>query len=161
MLKVGQVAPEFASHDAFQNSYELAQNRGRWVVLFFYPKDGTPGCTAEACDFRDNYAGFSEHNALVWGISRDSASSHTDFAHTHQLTFPLLLDNDGSIAAKYHATANGLVGKLFGKAKRVTYLIDPQGKVAWVWDKVNPMGHAKQVLQKVIALNNQSNQLSK
>jgi len=150
MLNIGDTAPSFSARDAEGNSYSLSDLKGKFVVLYFYPEDETPGCTVEACSFRDSYAEFSKHNAVVLGVSMDTAESHQKFAAHHQLQFPLLIDSDRKIIDKYEAYGEeDLYGKKFMGIKRMTYLIGPDGKIAFIWRRAIPLGHAQQVLNKI------------
>lgn len=139
----GSAAPDFALPDAQGQVQRLADYRGRWLVLYFYPKDETPGCTAEACSLRDAFAGFGERNAALLGVSLDSVTSHAAFAQHHRLPFPLLADADGRVARAYGSLWDfGLVRF----AKRHTFLIDPEGRIARVYRDVSPQSHARTLL---------------
>lgn len=141
--QVGAPAPAFKLQDQNNKWHELADYRGSWVVLFFYPKADTPGCTTEACQFRDNIFAFEEAGASVMGISLDDVKSQKDFADKYSLPFPLLSDAASTVADAY-----GVLGS-FGTmtvAKRHTFLIAPDGSVAKHYSKVNPSTHSKEVL---------------
>ena len=140
---VGQAAPEFELSDQTGQLHSLEDYRDQWVVLYFYPKDETPGCTTEACEFRDNIFAFKEINAQILGVSLDDAESHRKFAENHNLPFPLLADVEGKASESY-----GVKTKMFGMtiAKRQTFLIDPDGKLAKHYKKVKPSKHSQQVL---------------
>lgn len=140
---VGEPAPEFELSDQNGQLHSLEDYRNQWVVLYFYPKDGTPGCTTEACEFRDNIFAFKKINAQVLGVSLDDIESHQKFAENHDLPFPLLADAEGKTADAY-----GVRTKMFGMtvAKRQTFLIDPDGKLAKHYEKVKPATHSAQVL---------------
>lgn len=142
-LTVGQPAPEFELSDQNGQLHSLEDYRDQWVVLYFYPKDQTPGCTTEACAFRDNIIAFREINAQILGVSLDDAESHQKFAEKHSLPFPLLADIEGKASEAY-----GVKTKMLGMtiAKRQTFLIDPQGKLAKHYEKVKPSTHSQQVL---------------
>jgi peroxiredoxin Q/BCP len=142
-LAVGSPAPPFTAvaHDG--TKVDLAKLKGKQVVLYFYPKDDTPGCTKEACDFRDNWAKVQKEGVAVFGVSTQDNTSHKAFAEKYKLPFPLLPDEKGELAAKYH------VDVVNGKAKRVTYLIGKDGKIKHVWPTVTPVGHSAQVLAEV------------
>ena len=137
------MAPNFVLADADGKNHELTEWRGRWVVLYFYPRDNTPGCTAEAIAFRDRLAEFTALNAQVVGVSVDSSTSHRAFADSERLPFPLLADVDGQVARRYGALTNLAIIKF---AKRHTFLIDPEGRVAVVYRDVNPAKHANEIL---------------
>ncbi len=138
----GQLAPEFALMDQNGNIQHLQDYRGKWLVLYFYPKDETPGCTTEACAFRDDLFKIRKLNAEVLGVSIDDASKHADFARNHHLPFPLLADKDGQVSARYGSLTNLLGFKL---AKRNTFIIDPEGKIERVYEKVDADHHSEQV----------------
>lgn len=146
LLPVGQQAPDFEATDQHGARLRLADLRGRWVVLYFYPVDDTPGCTAEACGFRDDAKAFEEAGAVVVGVSTQDEASHRAFAAKYGLPFALLADPEKRITKAF-----GAIG-LFGLAKRVTYLLAPDGRVARAWDKVNPQRHSREVLEAVAAL---------
>jgi thioredoxin-dependent peroxiredoxin len=140
---VGAAAPEFSLPDQQSKQRKLTDFRGKWLVLYFYPKDDTPGCTTEACSFRDGQAQISALGAQVVGVSIDDSSSHSAFAEKHKLPFPLLADTDGSVAKRYGALSDWKVMKF---AKRQTFLIDPQGIVRKTYLDVDADTHAVQVL---------------
>ena len=140
----GAVAPGFTLPDQKGKSHDLTDYRGKWVVLYFYPKDDTPGCTQEACTFRDDLNQLTAMGAQVIGISVDDSASHAEFANKYHLPFPLLADKDGKVAASYGALWNlGLVKF----ASRYTFLIDPQGKIARVYQKVDTSRHSKEIIE--------------
>ncbi len=145
---VGQPAPEFELPDQEGQLHSLEDYRDRWVVLYFYPKDGTPGCTTEACEFRDNIFAFREMNAQILGISLDDVESHKSFAEDHKLPFPLLADTEGTAADAY-----GVKTKFAGMtvAKRQTFIIDPVGNIAKHYEKVTPATHSAEVLSDLEA----------
>ena len=148
MLDAGSEAPDFELEDQNGTRHRLSGYRGRWVVLYFYPKDDTPGCTKEACGFRDNLDALGDLNAAVLGVSADDRESHARFAQKFALTFPLLVDPDKSVLEAYDAYGDkNLYGKIVKGVKRVTYLIAPDGKVARVWAKVKAAEHAEEVRQ--------------
>lgn len=150
MLEVGQEAPAFELKDHAGNTHSLAEQRGSWVALYFYPKDDTPGCTTEACDFRDNLAQIGSVGGKVFGLSADDEASHQKFASKYELNFPLLLDPDKKVLEAYGAWGEKTsFGKTHMGVKRITYLIDPAGKVAKVWPKVTPAGHALEVRKAI------------
>lgn len=150
MLQVGERAPDFALSDQEGNIHKLSDQRGSWVVVYFYPKDDTPGCTTEACQFRDALPRFGDIGVKVYGISADDQVSHEAFAEKFELNFPLLADPDMSTINAYGAYGE----KESGGVKRMgilrqSYLIDPQGRVAHVWPAVEPDGHAEEVRRVV------------
>lgn len=140
---VGQPAPEFELLDQDGQLHALEDYRDQWVVLYFYPKDETPGCTTEACEFRDNIFAFRKINAQILGVSFDDVESHQRFSENHGLPFPLLADSDGKAADAY-----GVKTRMFGMtvAKRQTFLIGPDGTIAKHYEKVKPAEHSAQVL---------------
>jgi thioredoxin-dependent peroxiredoxin len=140
---VGQPAPEFELPDQNGQLHSLEDYRDQWVVLYFYPKDDTPGCTTEACEFRDNVFAFRELNAQILGVSLDDSKSHKAFAEEYALPFPLLADTEGTTA-----TAYGVKTRMFGMtvAKRQTFIIAPDGTIAKHYANVDPETHPIQVL---------------
>jgi len=142
-LDVGKPAPEFELPDQQGQLHSLEDYRDQWVVLYFYPKDETPGCTTEACEFRDNIFAYRELNAQILGVSLDDVESHKQFAANHNLPFPLLADTEGTTADAY-----GVKTKMMGwtVAKRQTFLIDPDGNIARHYENVKPDTHSAEVL---------------
>ncbi len=140
---VGNPAPEFELADQSGQLHSLEDYRNQWVILYFYPKDGTPGCTTEACEFRDSIFAFRDINAQILGVSLDDVESHQEFAEDHSLPFPLLADTDGEASNAY-----GVKTRMFGMtvAKRQTFIIDPDGNVAKHYAKVKPDEHSAEVL---------------
>ena len=139
LLEVGDRAPDFKTTDQEGKSVSLSDYRGKKVVLYFYPKDDTPGCTKEACAFRDGFADYRKHGIQVLGVSADSEKSHKKFAEKFGLPFRLLADTDRKIVKDYGAFGEkSLYGRLFKGIYRITYLIDEKGKIAAVWPKVKP-----------------------
>jgi thioredoxin-dependent peroxiredoxin len=148
LIDLGRKAPAFALPDQNGKTHRLADYAGRPVVLFFYPKDDTPGCTKEACAFRDLLPTFAEHKAVVLGISGQGEASKAKFARKYGLTFPVLADEQYAIAEKYGVwQKKWLYGRTFMGVSRTTYLIGPDGKVLQRWDKVKVDGHAEEVLK--------------
>ncbi|MDO9636479.1 MAG: peroxiredoxin [Thiobacillus sp.] len=145
----GSVAPDFALQDQEGRLHRLANYTGRWLVLYFYPRDDTPGCTVEACRFRDDIGTLDAHAAAVVGVSVDSPASHADFARKYQLPFPLLSDPDGTTAAAYDSLLN--LGFL-RFARRRTYIIAPDGRIAARFDRVRPAQHAAEVARTLSTL---------
>jgi len=145
---IGSEAPAFELKDQHGNVVSLSSLRGKWVVLYFYPKDGTPGCTKEACDFRDKHGPIQALGAVVVGVSADSAASHQKFAEKYELPFTLLVDDDDhSVARAYGAFGmKKNYGKEYEGIIRSTVIIDPQGKVAKAWASVKTDVHGQQVL---------------
>lgn len=152
-LEPGDQAPEFSLPDGDGNIVTLSDFRGQRVVLYFYPRDNTPGCTKEACSFRDAYVNYQNQNVVVLGVSTDDAKSHTKFTTKHQLPFPLLTDADGSMAASYDSYGlKKFMGKEFMGIFRTTFIIGPDGNVEKIYKKVKPEAHADQVLEDLAAL---------
>ncbi|MDC0832265.1 alkyl hydroperoxide reductase [Leptolyngbya valderiana BDU 20041] len=141
-LSTGSVAPDFTAKDTNGNTVKLSDFKGKTVVLYFYPKDDTPGCTKEAQGFRDSYPEFQGKDIVVLGVSMDDEASHKQFAEKYGLPFQLVADVDGSITKAYDVEGGGY-------AKRVTYIIDSDGNIAKVFDTVNTSSHAKDVLEVV------------
>ena len=147
--KVGETAPDFELPDQNGLSHNLQEFTGKWLVLYFYPKDDTPGCTQEACAFRDDLHKLTALGAQVVGISVDDGDSHAEFAKKYHLPFPLLADKSAEVAAKYGSLTNlGLIKF----AKRYTFLIDPQGKVAKVYVKVETSKHSTEIIEDLKTL---------
>lgn len=146
---VGSPAPEFELPDQDGQLHSLEDYRNQWVVLYFYPKDETPGCTTEACAFRDNIFAFRDLNAQILGVSLDDVESHKAFAENHGLPFPLLADPDGDTSSAY-----GVKTRMFGMtvAKRQTFIIGPDGNIAKHYETVKPDEHSTQVLADLRAL---------
>jgi peroxiredoxin Q/BCP len=152
-IEAGQKAPAFTLTGDDGEKVRLADLRGRPVVLYFYPKDDTPGCTREACAFRDCAAQFKRLRATLLGVSADSIESHERFRDKHGLNFPLLADEGHKVAEKYGAwREKNLYGKKSMGIQRSTFLIDADGKVAQVWKRVNVDGHDRQVLDALAKL---------
>ncbi|KLU06968.1 Thiol peroxidase, Bcp-type [Rhodopirellula islandica] len=153
----GKKAPAFALQDQDGQTVQLKDLAGSPVVLFFYPKDNTPGCTKEACAFRDRYGDLQAAGAQLFGISTDSAESHVKFREKFELPFPLLVDEDHAMSEKYGAyREKNLYGKKSMGIQRSTYLIDADGKVVKVWKRVRVDGHDQQVLDALAALSEQN-----
>ena len=143
MLQTGQMAPAFSLPDQSGKVIKLEDFLGKWVVLYFYPKDDTPGCTKEACSFRDDLTTLEKLGAKVVGVSVDDSDSHSKFASKYHLPFPLLADADGKVADSYGALTNLLLLKI---AKRYTFLIDPKGKIAKVYLSVDTSRHSQEIV---------------
>ena len=147
---VGAAAPAFKLQDQDGKWHSLADYRGKWVALYFYPKDDTPGCTTQACSFRDNIFAFNKEGAVILGISVDDVASHKAFAEKHGLPFTILADSDKAVTRSY-----GVLKTYMGvmeMARRDTFIIDPQGRVAKHYESVNPEGHSQLVLGDIKAL---------
>jgi peroxiredoxin Q/BCP len=147
-LNIGDPAPEFSLPDAQGNLVNLADLKGRRVVLYFYPRDNTPGCTKEACAFRDAYSEFEGKNIVVLGVSTDDAKSHEKFATKFNLPFPLLVDADGKVATAYESYGlKKFMGKEYIGITRNTFVIDSEGKIERIYKKVKPETHIQQLLK--------------
>ena len=144
--QAGSPAPDFALPDADNTTRRLADWRGKWLVLYFYPRDHTPGCTTEAANFRDAHGEFAKYNAVVVGVSLDDGIAHRSFATQQRLPFTLLSDVGGAVAERYGALMNLGVIKM---AKRHTFLIDPDGRIAKTYLSVDPERHAQEVLADI------------
>jgi thioredoxin-dependent peroxiredoxin len=149
-LAIGDQAPDFALQNEEGMTVQLKDMRGKKVLLYFYPKDNTPGCTKEACDFRDNFARLQQHGVEVFGISKDSAKAHGKFKEKYQLPFPLLVDANADVCEAYGViNKKSLFGKTFLGIQRSTFLIDENGKLANIWRKVKVSGHVEQILNEL------------
>ena len=149
-LEVGSQAPSFVLPDQNGKIHQLVDYRGKWLLLYFYPKDNTPGCTVEACTLRDNWSEFTKLNASVLGISADSVLSHQKFSTKFALPFPILADEKKSMLQSYGVLAEkSMFGKTFLGIKRSSFLIDPDGKIAKIYKNVKPADHAEQVLADI------------
>lgn len=147
-LKEGQQAPAISAKDQHGNTVTLAQFSGKKVVLYFYPKDDTPGCTAEACDFRDNYQGLTAKGYVVLGVSVDDEKSHQKFITKHNLPFTLLADTDQKIVTDYGVWAEkNMYGKKYMGTVRTTFIIDERGNIAHIIKKVDTANSTAQVLE--------------
>lgn len=143
----GDLAPEVALPDDTGVIHRLADRRGRWTILYFYPKDDTPGCTVEACGFRDSNAAFADREADVWGISPQGAASKRAFREKFDLPFVLLADTDHRVADAYGSWVEKQnYGKTYWGTARTTFIVDPDGRIGRVWPKVKADGHAADVL---------------
>ncbi|HEY9480622.1 MAG TPA: thioredoxin-dependent thiol peroxidase [Candidatus Paceibacterota bacterium] len=144
----GQLAPDFTLHDERGKLVSLSDFRGQWVVLYFYPKDMTSGCTLEAQEFRDHEYELSDLNAVVLGVSPDDVDSHKEFCDEQGLNFTLLADPNREAIEAYDVWhEKTLYGRKYMGVERTTFLIDPKGKVVKIYDKVKPLGHALQVIE--------------
>ena len=146
--EVGDVAPDFSLPDDEGNVRSLSGERGRWIVLYFYPKDDTPGCTVESCEFRDAITDFHGRDAEVWGVSILGTGSKAAFKRKFQLPFRLLADEGHQVAEKYGTWVEKRnYGRSYFGVRRSTFLVNPDGAIARVWPRVKPEGHAAEVLQ--------------
>jgi peroxiredoxin Q/BCP len=140
------LAPDFRLLDQHGKTHAVSDYAGRWLVLYFYPKDDTPGCTREACAFRDSHTRLLATGAAVLGVSLDSPESHGKFAEKYRLPFALLADSDGAVALKYGALMDWLV---FRMARRMTFLINPAGRLHRIYLKPDPGRHAEEILAEM------------
>lgn len=152
-LNIGDVAPEIELLDDKGDMRRLSDYAGKPVIIYFYPKDDTPGCTSEACSFRDNIVEFKNVDAAILGISKDSVKSHAKFRDKYDLNFPLLADEEGTVCMAYGAwQEKSMYGKKYMGIQRMTFLIDGSGKIAHIWSKVSVTGHTKEVLGALTSL---------
>ena len=147
MPDVGDLAPEIALPDETGTVHRLTDQRGRWTIVYFYPKDDTPGCTVEACEFRDANETIHERGADVWGISPQGATSKRAFREKFGLPFLLLADLEHAVADAYGSWVEKVnYGKTYMGVARTTFLVDPEGRIARSWPRVKPEGHAAEVI---------------
>jgi len=146
-ITIGQAAPEFILPDQDGKNHSLSDYRGKWILLYFYPKDQTPGCIKEACSFRDEYAEFRRREVQILGVSIDSAQSHKKFAQKYALLFPLLVDEDKKVVNLYGVWSKKIfLGKEYMGIYRTSFLINPQGDIVKIYNNVNPATHTQEVL---------------
>lgn len=150
-LTIGDKAPDFTlPTDENNQTVTLSKLKGKKVVLYFYPKDNTPGCTKEACDFRDHSPTFADKNTLIFGISKDSTKTHAGFKAKHKLPFTLLVDANADVCEAYGViNKKSLFGKTFLGIQRSTFVIDEKGNIQAIWRKVKVPGHVEQVLNEL------------
>ncbi len=154
-LKVGQKAPDFSLSDQNLKIHSLKDYKGKWVLLYFYPKDNTPGCTIEACAIRDNYPDFKKLDIVVFGVSTDSIESHVKFSDKFDLPFILLSDNEKKVVEDYGVWGmKKFLGREYMGISRISFLIDPEGNIAKIYPKVKPADHARKVLEDLQELMN-------
>ena len=150
MPDAGDLAPDLALPDEAGQIHRLADQRGRWTIVYFYPEDDTSGCTTEACQFRDLHDPIRDLSADVWGISPDGAASHRRFREKFDLPFTLLSDEDHAVATAWGAwTLKTNDGREFMGIQRSSYLVDPDGRIAYAWHKVKADGHPAEVLRRL------------
>ncbi len=152
-IKIGKAAPAFSLPDQDGIIHKLSGYKGQWVLLYFYPKDDTPGCTTEACTLRDNLPKFKKTKAVVLGVSVDSVKSHKKFADKYGLPFTLLSDEGKEVMQKYGVWGEKkFMGRTFMGVRRTSFLIDPSGRIAKIYENVKPAVHAEEVLQDLKTL---------
>jgi thioredoxin-dependent peroxiredoxin len=152
-LNLGDPAPDFTLKDADGSALSLSQLLGQWVVLYFYPRDNTPGCTKEACGFRDHQDAFLAQNIRVLGVSADNSAAHQKFIKKFDLPFTLLCDPNGAIATAYESYGpKKFMGKTYEGVYRQTFVIDPAGNIVKIYRKVKPELHAEEVLRDIADL---------
>ncbi len=152
LIEVGQTAPDFDLPDQAGKTHSLKDYQGQWVVLYFYPKDDTSGCTKEACQFRDGLPKFKKSKAVIMGVSPDDVKSHAKFAAKYELPFTLLADDGSKVCALYGVwQEKSMYGRKYMGVVRTTYVINPKGIVAQRFDKVSVDGHDQQVLEVIAA----------
>ena len=150
ILPENSMAPDFTLPDETGLERSLKDYRGKWVVLYFYPKDDTPGCTTEACNFRDDYSAYEKAGVTIIGVSKDSPNSHAKFNAKYQLPFSLLADVEHKVADQYGVWGRKkYMGKEYDGMFRTTYLIDPEGKIVKVFENVKPADHSAEVLAAI------------
>ena len=146
-LKQGQQAPDFKLKDTYGKLHSLKDYRGKKIILYFYPKDNTTGCTIEACEFRDGYKLFTDRKAVILGVSPDNEASHKKFVDKHNLPFTLLADINAEVSKKYGVYGpKSFMGKKYNGIYRTTFLIDEKGKILKIFENVKAAGHAKEIL---------------
>lgn len=147
-------AYDFSLPDQDNNIRNLGEFKRKWVVLYFYPKDNTPGCTKEACNFRDSYHELQKMGVQILGVSKDSVASHKKFVEKFNLNFPILSDTEKEVIKKYGSWGlKKFMGREFEGTLRNTYLIDPNGNIAKTYEKVNPLKHASEIINDIKELN--------
>lgn len=150
MLNIGDFAPDFELTDQNGTSHRLSDYRGKKVVLYFYPKDNTPGCTKEACSFRDSFKDYKKHGIVVLGVSKDSEASHTRFIEKFSLPFTLLADTQTAVCQAYGVWGlKKSMGREYYGINRMTFVIDEEGKILKIYEKVKPENHAKEILRDI------------
>lgn len=150
MIAEGLPAPDFSLPDQNGVMHALSQYKGSWVVVYFYPKDDTPGCTKEACGFRDSYSSFRDKKIVVLGISKDTVSSHDQFSHKYSLPFPILSNPEKTVIGMYGAWGKKkFLGREFEGVLRITVLVRPDGTVGKIFRSVTPSTHAEEILREI------------
>ncbi len=149
-MEINKTAPDFTLPDQDGKNHTLSDYKGQWVLVYFYPKDDTPGCTTEACTLRDNFPAFKKLKIQVFGISTDSIKSHKKFANKYELPFTLLADEEKKVVGKYDVwRVKNMYGREYFGIVRNSYLINPDGKIEKIYEKVKPATHAEEVLNDI------------
>ncbi len=152
-MQTSQLAPSFSLSDQDGRTHSLTDYQGKWIVLYFYPKDDTPGCTKEACNFRDSFHELQKLGVVILGVSKDSVKSHKKFADKYQLNFPILSDESLATIKAYGAWGSKkFMGREYNGILRMTYLINRKGRVVKVYEKVNPLIHVKDIIDDLKSL---------
>jgi thioredoxin-dependent peroxiredoxin len=152
-MQINNQAENFSLPDQNGGDHSLTDYRGKWVILYFYPKDDTPGCTKEACNFRDSFHELQKLGAIILGVSKDSVRSHKKFADKYQLNFPLLSDEGLEVIKSYNAWGKKkFMGREYDGIFRTTYLINPDGEIEKIYENVNPLSHAGDILTDLKSL---------
>lgn len=152
-IKIGNLAPDFKAIDQNEKEHKLSDYRGKWVLIYFYPKDDTPGCTKEACSIRDMMPDFKKLKLQVFGVSIQDAKSHKKFAEKYNLPFTLLVDEDKNIVNKYGVWGKKkFMGREYMGTIRTSFLVDPNGRIAKIYENVKPENHATEVLEDLMKL---------
>ncbi|HEY4499777.1 MAG TPA: thioredoxin-dependent thiol peroxidase [Candidatus Paceibacterota bacterium] len=155
-IKLNALAPDFSLSDQNTKTHTLSDYKGQWTLLYFYPKDDTPGCTKEACTIRDNFPEFKKLKIQVFGISVDSVKSHKKFSEKYKLPFTLLADENKEVVKKYGVWAKKkFMGREYMGTLRTSFLIGPKGKIAKIYENVKPEFHAEEVLKDITILQNE------
>lgn len=146
-LNIGDPAPHFSMLDGEGNTHNLSDYKGKKLIIYFYPRDNTPGCTQESCDFRDNFPDFKKLNTAILGVSKDSAKSHQKFTAKYDFPFPLLVDEDTKLCQAFGSwVEKSMYGKKYMGIDRSTFLIDESGKIQHMWRKVKVKNHIAEIL---------------
>ncbi len=150
MQTIDDKAKDFSLEDQDGKNHSLKDYLGKWVVLYFYPKDDTPGCTKEACNFRDSFRELQKLNVVILGVSKDSVKSHKKFAEKYNLNFPILSDEDHKVISQYDSWGiKKFMGRSYEGIFRNTYLINPKGIISKIYEKVNPLTHAGEIIKDI------------
>ncbi len=154
-MKIGDLAPVFKGFTTSNQEFDLSDNKGKWIVLYFYPKDDTSGCTKEASGFRDNMQRISTYNAEIVGVSPDSVKSHDKFKEKYMLNFTIVSDPEKTICNLYGVIGEkSMYGKKYLGVNRSTFIINPEGVISYLWEKVKVDGHVEEVINKLQELQN-------